>query len=173
MGQRRAFVIAFAVTILCISALPQDTSRVPIGPEYRRWLAEDVRWIIQGEERESFLRLTSDRDRDQFVTNFWERRNPSPGSQENTFKNEHYRRLVFSNEHFAARLAGWRTDRGRIYTVYGPPDSIVTHASTPTKPVDEIWLYCHLKGQENVSLKFVDTCRCGDYRLQTELPSNE
>ena len=173
MRQRRAFVIAFAVTILSVSALSQDTSRVPLGPEYRKWLTEDVHWIIRSQERQSFLNLTSDRARDQFVASFWERRNPSPGSQENAFKEEHYRRLAFANEHFAAGIPGWKTDRGRIYIIYGPPDSIAAHPLASTESALEVWFYRHLRGKDSVSLKFVDACRCGDYHLQTELPSDE
>lgn len=166
--------VAFVVTILSFVVVAQENLRAQLSPEYRKWLDEDVRWIINSQERKQFMKLTSDQSRDQFVIDFWERRNSTPGAKENPFKEEHYRRLAFSNEHFAEGVPGWRTDRGRIYIVYGPPDSIVAHPSTATSSADEIWLYHHMKGGgDEVTLKFVDNCQCGDYHLQSDLPNNE
>ena len=87
---------------------------------YKKWLSEDVRWIITDQERADFKRLSTDKQRDDFVVAFWERRNPIPGSSENKFKEEHYRRLAYANTHFAAGVPGWKTDRGRRYILYGP-----------------------------------------------------
>ena len=166
-------VVLMAV-ILCVAAIAQEALRVQLSPEYRKWLDEDVRWIMKPQERRQFLSLTSNQSRNQFVIDFWERRNPTPGSKENSFKKEHYHRLAFSNEHFATGVAGSKTDRGRIYVVYGPPDSIVTHDSSSTSPRDEVWLYRHMKGGGyEVTLKFVDDCYCGGYCLQNEPPNNE
>src|SRR5690242_5906905 len=117
---RYAFLIA-AVIIPTVSDLAQARD-AQLSPEYRKWLTEDVRWIISNQERQSFLQRNSDEDRDRFVATFWEQRNPTPGSQPNPFKEEHYRRLAFANQHFAATAPGWKTDRGRVYILYGPPD---------------------------------------------------
>lgn len=166
---RYAFLIA-AVTIptLSILAQPEDAQ---LNPEYRKWLSEDVRWIITDQERESFLHLKSDEDRDRFVAEFWEQRNPTPGSQPNPFKGEHYRRIAFANQHFAGSAPGFITDRGRVYIVYGPPDSIQTQASTSTTAAEQVWVYLHMQGKTGeVQLKFVDRCQCGDYTLQTPMP---
>jgi GWxTD domain-containing protein len=102
---------------LAQSAVPQLSRRLP--EIYAKWLDEDVVWIISKQERIDFEKLSTDRQRYEFVVAFWERRNPSPGSTENKFKEEHYRRLAYTNTHFAAGVPGWKTDRGRRYILYG------------------------------------------------------
>ena len=167
---RYGFLIA-AVMLPTISTFAQPEN-AQLNPEYRKWLSEDVRWIITDQERKSFAGLKNDEDRDHFVAAFWERRNPTPGSQPNPFKEEHYRRLAFANNHFAASAPGSMTDRGRVYIVYGPPDSIQMQAST-TYP-QQVWVYRHMQGKtDEVQLKFVDRCQCGDYRLETPIPEIE
>lgn len=97
---------------------------------YAKWLAEDVAYIISEGERAAFLRLTTDQEREQFIMQFWLRRDPTPGTAANEFKVEHYRRISYANERFGAgQLAGWKTPRGRIYIIYGPPDEIESHPS--------------------------------------------
>ena len=98
----------------------QEWSDPSVEEIYKKWLSEDVAWIITEEERTDFKKLSTDKQRDDFVVAFWERRNPNPGSSENKFKEEHYRRLAYANTHFAAGVPGWKTDRGRIYILYGP-----------------------------------------------------
>src|SRR5579864_2377862 len=147
--------------------------------EYRKWLDEDVRWIISDEERKAFMQLSNDEERDKFIEAFWDRRNPNPDSEDNEFKDEHYRRIEYANEHYAAGIPGWKTDRGRIYIVYGPPDEIESHAGGGTyeRPMEEgggetstfpfeDWRYRYLEniGQE-VIIEFVDTCMCGEYHM--------
>jgi GWxTD domain-containing protein len=144
---------------------------------YKTWLDQDVVWIITDQEREAFKHLSNDEERDAFIENFWQRRNPSPDSPENEFRDEHYRRIAYANEHFAAGRPGWMTDRGHIYIAYGKPDSIESHpsggnyerpqdeggGSTTTFPF-ETWHYRYLEGiGDNIDLEFVDTCQCGDY----------
>ncbi len=147
--------------------------------EYKKWVDEDVRWIISDEELAAFKSLSNDEERDQFIENFWLRRNPTPDSPENEYKEEHYARIAYANEHYAAGKPGWRTDRGHIYIAYGKPDSIDSHpsggnyerpieeggGSTSTYPF-EIWHYRYLEGiGDNVDIEFVDTCMCGDYHM--------
>ena len=98
-----------------------------ISKTYKKWLDEDVRWIITDEERSAFKQLSNDDERDQFIEQFWLRRDPTPDTVENEYKEEHYRRIAYANEHFAAGIPGWKTDRGRIYIMYGPADSMETH----------------------------------------------
>ncbi len=156
--------------------------RMSILP-YEKWLTEDVLYIISDEERAAFKQLTTDEEREKFVEQFWARRNPVPGSAENQFKQEHYRRIAYANEHFADRspkgLAGWRTDRGRIYIQYGPPDEIETHPAGVTSQrraatggVDtqtyafEQWRYRLIDGVgQNIILEFVDKAGDGEYRM--------
>ena len=100
-----------------------------LGKVYKKWLDEDVRWIITDEEKQTFKQLSNDEERDQFIESFWLRRDPTPDTVENEYKEEHYARIAYANEHFAAGIPGWRTDRGRIYIVYGKPDEIESHPS--------------------------------------------
>jgi len=146
---------------------------------YKTWLEQDVTYIISDEERKAFRTLSNDEERDAFIEQFWLRRNPDPDSPENEFREEHYRRIAYANEHFAAGKPGWKTDRGRIYIAWGKPDEIDSHpaggqyqrpfdeggGSTTTFPF-ETWHYHYLEGiGENIDLEFVDTCMCGDFHF--------
>ena len=157
----KSLAICGLLTLLPIPALAGN-STVQLKPEYQKWLNEDVHWIITSQERQQFVNLPTDQARDRFVVQFWERRNPAPGSSENPFKVEHYRRLAFANQHFAAKLPGDETDRGRIYIVDGPPDAITKDSGAIP---DEVWSYRRLNGDKNVTFKFIDRCGCGDYQL--------
>jgi GWxTD domain-containing protein len=148
---------------------------------YKKWLDEDVIYIISPEERHSFLHLATNEEREQFIEAFWQRRNPDPDSPENTFKEEHYRRIAYANEHFASGIPGWKTDRGKIYIMWGPADEVDSHPTGGTwdRPSDqgggstttypwETWRYRHLDGEglgENVELEFVDPTSTGEYHL--------
>jgi GWxTD domain-containing protein len=144
---------------------------------YKKWVDEDVHWIITDQELQAFKGLSNDEERDTFIENFWRRRNPNPDSPENEYKDEYYARIAYANEHFAAGKPGWRTDRGHIYIAFGKPDSIDSHPSggsyerpqeegggeTSTFPF-ETWHYRYLEGiGDNIDIEFVDTCMCGDY----------
>jgi len=150
-----------------------------VGEVYKKWLDEDVRYIITDEERTAFKQLSNDEERDQFIEQFWLRRDPTPDTVENEFKEEHYARIAYANEHFAAGIPGWKTDRGRIYIIYGKPDEIDAHPSggtydrpqeegggtTSTYPFED-WRYRYIEGIGNeVIIEFVDTCMCGDYHM--------
>jgi GWxTD domain-containing protein len=144
---------------------------------YKRWLSDEVPYIITDEERSAFKKLTTDDEREQFIEAFWERRNPNPGSPENEFKEEYYRRIAYTNEHYSSGIPGWKTDRGRIYIMYGPPDEIDSHPSggsymrppeegggeTSTYPF-ETWRYRYIDGiGTNIILEFVDPTMTGEY----------
>ena len=150
-----------------------------VGAVYKKWLDEDVRYIITDEERAAFKQLSNDEERDNFIEAFWARRDPTPDTVENEFKEEHYSRIAYANEHFAAGIPGWKTDRGRIYVMYGKPDEIDSHPSggtyerpteegggeTSTYPFED-WRYRYLEGiGQEVIIEFVDTCMCGDYHM--------
>ena len=100
----------------------QKAVKQELKGEYKKWVNEDVRWIITDQELQAFKSLSNDEERDQFIEQFWLRRNPNPDSPENEFREQHYARIAYANEHFAAGKAGWRTDRGHIYIAYGKPD---------------------------------------------------
>jgi GWxTD domain-containing protein len=155
----------------------QKALRQELKGPYKTWLNEEVPYIITDDERRAFMTLSNDEEREAFIENFWQRRNPNPDSEENEFREEHYRRIQYANDHYAAGKPGWKTDRGRIYIMWGPADSIDSHPSggmyerpieegggeTSTFPF-EVWHYRYLEGiGENVDLEFVDSCQCGDY----------
>src|SRR5271169_2024332 len=146
---------------------------------YNKWRDEDVAYIISDEERAAFDSLQNDEEREQFVEQFWLRRDPTPDTEENEFKEEHYRRIAYANEHYAAGIPGWKSDRGRIYIVFGPADEIESHPSggsyerpmeegggeTSTFPFEQ-WRYRYIEGiGQEVIIEFVDTCMCGDYHM--------
>jgi GWxTD domain-containing protein len=146
----------------------EQTARAVKSP-YDRWLNEDVSYIIDDKERAVFQNLTTDEEREKFIEQFWLRRDPTPGTVENEFKQEHYRRIVDATQHFRAPSgrSGWRTDRGHMYILYGPPDEIESHPSgTQTSYPFEDWKYWHVEGVgDNLFFKFIDRMRTGDYRL--------
>jgi GWxTD domain-containing protein len=146
---------------------------------YKKWLDEDVAYIITDEERAAFKQLSNDEERDNFIEAFWQRRDPTPDTEENEYKEEHYQRIAYANEHFAAGVPGWKTDRGRIYIVFGKPDEIESHPSggsyerpmeegggeTSTFPFEQ-WRYRYIEGSgQEVIIEFVDTCMCGEYHM--------
>jgi GWxTD domain-containing protein len=150
---------------------------------YRKWLDEDVAYIITPEERDTFLHLQTNEERETFIEAFWQRRNPDPDSPDNSFKDEHYRRIAYANEHFASGIPGWKTDRGRIYIMWGKPDEDDSHTAgeqwdrpmdqgggTTTTYAYEVWRYRYLEGfagdhQENVEFEFVDPTGTAEFHL--------
>ncbi len=153
--------------------------KIELSKTYKKWLNEDVVWIITDEERAAFKQLSNDEERDNFIEAFWQRRDPTPDTEENEYKEEHYRRIAYANEHYAAGIPGWKSDRGRIYIMYGPPDENESHPSGGTyeRPMEEgggetstfpfeDWRYRYLEGVgQEVIIEFVDTCMCGDYHM--------
>jgi GWxTD domain-containing protein len=149
------------------------------GKFYKDWLEKDVVYIITDEERKAFKNLTTDEERDNFIEQFWLRRDPTPDTVENEYREDHYQRIAYANEHFASGIPGWKTDRGRIYIMYGKADEIESHpsggsyqrpqeeggGSTSTYPF-EIWRYRYIEGIGNeVMLEFVDPTMSGEYHL--------
>jgi GWxTD domain-containing protein len=146
---------------------------------YRQWLTEDVAYIISPEERNAFLQLDTNEEREQFIEQFWLRRSSNPDLPDNDFKEEHYRRIAYANEHFASGIPGWKTDRGRMYIMWGPADEIESHPTGGTydRPMEEgggstttypweTWRWRYLEGiGENIILEFVDPSGSGEYHL--------
>ena len=164
---------------------PQDPSQKArnVKPElkkaYKDWLDKDVTYIITDEERKAFKKLATDDERERFIEEFWRRRDPDPDTDENEFKEEYYERIAYANEHFASGIPGWKTDRGRIWIMYGKPDGQESHpmggqydrpsyeggGSTSTYPF-ETWFYRYLPGVgSGVEIEFVDPTGSGEYRI--------
>ena len=146
---------------------------------YKNWINNDVKYIITGEEKKAFKVLKTDEERENFIENFWRRRDPNPDTEENEFVQEYYERIAYANEHYASGIAGWRTDRGRIYITWGKPDGVESHptggsynrqtyeggGTTTTYPF-ETWFYRHLDGVgDGIEIEFVDPTGTGEYRI--------
>src|SRR3984957_7049781 len=150
-----------------------------LATPYKKWLEEEVPYIISDEERAAFLQLQTNEEREQFIEAFWQRRDPTPDTVENEFKEEHYRRIAYTNERFSSGIPGWRTDRGRIYIMWGPPDEIESHSagSTYNRPMTEgggqttvygfdDWTYHYMEGiGQNITIEFVDPTGTGEYHI--------
>jgi GWxTD domain-containing protein len=150
-----------------------------LGSGYDSWLRDEVPDIITEDERRAFLDLSTNEEREQFTKIFWDNRNPQPESPANTVREEHYRRLAYADEHFTSGIPGRKTDRGRIYIIWGPPDEIESHPTGGTydRPMQqgggstttyswELWRYRHLEGiGENIEIEFVDPSGSGEYHI--------
>src|SRR5437879_3043317 len=146
---------------------------------YQDWISKDVPYIITPDETKAFKKLTTDEERENFIENFWRRRDPDPDTEENEFREEYYERIAYANEHYASGIPGWKTDRGRIYIMYGKPDELETHpsggayeresyeggGSTSTYPFER-WYYRYLPGVgSGIEIEFVDPTGSGEYRI--------
>lgn len=138
--------------------------------QYRKWLEEDAAYLIGPKEKAVFLSLTTDRQRELFIQAFWKQRNSDPGSEKNTFREEHYRRMAYANQHFGrgSTLPGWKTDRGRIYIILGPPRQDFTYdQSLEVVPV-QVWFYQGFAGfglPDSFSCVFYKPAPAGEYEL--------
>jgi GWxTD domain-containing protein len=174
-------VVAGALVAWQASGSAQNQQAPATAPKvspYTKWLTEDVVYIIDDRERATFLSLRTDAERKDFIEKFWLRRDPTPGTPENEFKEEHYRRIAFANNHYASRtLFGWKTDRGRMYILFGPPEEIEFHtdgrpASGADPGIDypyEQWHYQHIKNVgDNVMMEFDDAAKTGEFKMTND-----
>jgi GWxTD domain-containing protein len=157
----------------------EDKLRKELEGPYKKWLNEDVTYIITDEERKAFKRLSTNDEKEEFIEQFWLRRDPTPDTEENEYKEEHYRRIAYANDRFPSGIPGWKTDRGRMYIMYGPPDEIDDHSSGGSydRPIEEgggttssfpfiDWTYRYIEGVgTNVKIEFVDTTMSGEFRM--------
>jgi GWxTD domain-containing protein len=180
-------VLALSVLALasCVSALAQDlpdrktNQKEEIPKIYKEWPDKDVAYIITPQERDAYKKLKTNEEREQFIELFWRRRDPDPDTDENEYREEYYERIAYANEHYSSGIPGWKTDRGRIYIMYGKPDELETHpsggsyerpsyeggGSTSTYPF-EIWFYRYLPGiGSGIEIEFVDPTGSGEYRI--------
>ncbi|MDP8988663.1 MAG: GWxTD domain-containing protein [Acidobacteriota bacterium] len=156
----------------------QERLKKELETPYKKWLTEDVGYIISDDERKAFKAFQTDEERDQFVEQFWLRRDPTPDTEENEYREEHYRRIAYANQYFASGIPGWKSDRGMIYIKYGPPDERDQHnGGTEERDIQEgggttsmfpyeKWRYRYLEGfPPNVEIEFVDTTMTGEFRM--------
>jgi GWxTD domain-containing protein len=178
MRVRDLALCAAAVGLLAgTGAKPDDSSQKGTREEklrsellalYNKWLEQDAAYIITDEERRAFKGLQTDEERESFIEQFWLRRDPTPDTEENEFKEEHYRRIAYANEHFAWSNPGWRTDRGRVYIMFGPPDEIESSSAF------EQWRYRYIeKVGNNIVIDFADPTGWGEYHMTTDPAGRE
>jgi GWxTD domain-containing protein len=173
--------IAKPLTKKQVAKKQKELEKELAGP-WKKWMNEDVLYIITDEEKKAFKQLKTDDERQTFVENFWQRRDPTPDTEENEYKDEHYRRIAYANDHYASGIPGWKTDRGMIYIKYGAPDEIDSHPSggsyerpieegggeTSTYPFED-WRYRYIEGVgTNVNIEFVDTTMSGEYHISLD-----
>ncbi len=179
---KKIFIFLFSLFYFSLLAQGQKQE---IPQKYLKWLNEDAVYIISSQEREVFLSLKTDEERENFIKIFWKRRDPTPETEFNEFREEHYRRIEYANRNFFEGMPGWKTDRGRIYIMFGPPDFIQTNpgglrgflfglrAETAEFP-SEVWTYRYLPGiktkAQNIEFIFVNYYNAGSYKL-TSSPS--
>ena len=191
----RRSAVAFLILVFAVpsglaqkaqsTAQGQDPSQKPrnvrteLKKAYKDWLEKDVTYIITDDERKAFKKLETDEERERFIEDFWRRRDPDPDTDENEYREEYYERIAYANEHFASGIPGWKTDRGRIYIMYGKPDEKDSHpaggpyerepteggGSTTTYPFER-WFYRYLPGiGSGIEIEFVDPTGSGEYRI--------
>ena len=190
----RNIAVSFSVIAASVSiGLAQEPEKTPTqdisgnvrkvkaepGAVYKKWINNDVAYIITKDEKKAFYALQTDEERENFIENFWRRRDPNSDTEENEYREEYYERIAYANEHYTSGIPGWRTDRGRVYIAWGKPDSVESHpsggsydrpsyeggGSTTTYPF-EIWFYRHLDNVgEGLEIEFVDPTGTGEYRL--------
>jgi bla regulator protein blaR1 len=180
-------IVVAAALVAWQAGVPAQNQQHPAAQSkdsrYTKWINEEVVFIIDDRERATFKSLQTDKERDHFIEQFWLRRDPTPGTPQNEFKDEHYRRIAYANQRFAWHsVPGWKTDLGRIYIVFGPPDEIDSHPSgqpaqggEPAKdyPFD-VWLYHHIKNiGDNVLMEFADTAKTGEFKMTKDPNSRE
>ena len=161
-------------------AREQARQKEEAGNVLKNWPRDEVPYIIDPEENAAFKGLKTDEERENFIEQFWLRRDPSPDTIDNEFRDEYYKRIVLANEKFTSGIPGWKTDRGRILIMHGEPDEVETHAMggtylrdieegggrTSTFPFER-WRYRYVEGiGNNVILEFVDSSMSGEYRLE-------
>ena len=181
-----AAVVLMASTAMAFAAWHVNPNAGPTSQQtdpkadnsWQKWLNEDVAYIITDQEKATFEGLKTDEEREHFVEQFWARRDPTPNTPENEFKEEYYRRVAYANKHWGGNLAGWKTDRGRIYIRYGPPDEIDSHPSggiynrpdsegggqAMTHPFED-WRYSRFEGVGSLTIEFVDSSSSGEFRM--------
>ena len=177
----RTFLFAAGVSSLLFGSMTAQSRNEEVEDYFKKWLQEDVLYTITDEEKVVFNKLQTIEEKERFIEQFWTRRDPSPRSSYNEFKEEHYRRIQYSNDHFASGIPGWKTDRGMIYIKFGEPDRIEAHpsgghyqrpsweggGSTNTYPFER-WEYRYLEGVgQDIEIEFVDDTLTGEYRITT------
>jgi GWxTD domain-containing protein len=177
--QSKSIMFGFLLCALAVSVLAQEQQRVNVcfnsQTTYQQWLERDVLYIITSEEKEAFLKLKTDEDREQFIKNFWARRDPDPDTEENEYREEYYTRIAYANEHLSTKTAvalltpGWKTDRGKTYIMLGIPKKIEKGEGEfegMQNVLYEKWFYKNIPGLPgNIEIVFIDLAGKNEFRF--------
>jgi GWxTD domain-containing protein len=167
----------FLVSLLCFAFLSVSAQKKKVivcdqpsdAAAYKKWIERDAAYIVTKEEKEAYLKLETNAERQQFIDNFWLRRDPTPATERNEFQEEHYERIAYANEHFASGIPGWMTDRGRIYINYGKPDRVETGRAefeSLKNVLFERWFYDNpLQSCAKTDFTFLDPTETKEFRL--------
>jgi GWxTD domain-containing protein len=165
----------FIVLMLLVTSFvnSEEAKSYPLSTGDQKWLNE-VYWIISDYERNAFISLQSEEDRNRFIEAFWEDRDPTPGTKQNEFKDEHYKRFEYATKHFGreSSLPGWKTDRGRVYILLGKPEFTKTASGAMEFYPMELWHYVGYEGYglpSSLYLLFYQDNGTGPYRLYSPL----
>src|SRR5450432_195461 len=139
----RLLAVLCLLVLVCSGGPAFAQKKEKLAKTYKDWLEEEVVYIITKEERENFLKITSDEARDKFIDKFWEVRNPNPGAATNAYREDFYKRIAFANARFGSEAngKGWTTDRGRAYITLGEPKSKQVYRSGANIRPIEVWFY--------------------------------
>jgi GWxTD domain-containing protein len=167
---RRLIAIIAAAAALAVLAADLSAQKTALPAAYKKWLDEEAVYIITPLEREVFLKLQTDRERDLFIEAFWKHRDPTPGTPENEFRNQHYQRINYANKYYgrSAPMPGWMTDRGRIYIVLGEPMNIERFDNKSGIYPVEIWFYQNKESfglPTGFNVVFYQKSGLGDFKL--------
>ncbi len=127
-------------------------------------LFEKSKYIATGAEIDRFKKLNDIKAKREFMYNFWQKRDANIATPQNEYKDEFMRRIDQSNEKYGTmRKKGMRTDRGRVFIIYGEPDEIDRYPSSVDSKPYEIWHYNQIEG--GVVFVFGDITGFSDYEL--------
>lgn len=184
MDNKICLILTIVLFTLCVSwgssqDISQEDKKEPLSEWSKQWLDEVVPYIITDAEKSVFLSLPNEVERGKFINQFWEKRDPDPNTPENEFKMAYYKRIAIANKVFSTgKKDGWRTDRGKIFILLGPPQEI-QYDSMPIQSAlsyyhgdREIWNYWGLENPRlpyNLEFVFVDKFGSGDYIFEESL----
>jgi GWxTD domain-containing protein len=145
---KRKITFLILIFFLIVPASFGAEKKIKLPPKYKKWLEEEVVYIITSKEEKAFKQLETDKQRDLFIEEFWRQRDPTPGTSRNEFSEEHNRRIEYANKWFGrgTSMPGWKTERGRIYIILGEPIYRDRFPNSQYIYPTELWFY-----QGNVS----------------------
>ena len=123
---------------------------------------DQMRYIVTDKEYK-LVKKSKRKEREKLFYQFWDDRDPTPGTITNELMDQYYYRVKYSNEKFAGFLPGWKSDMGMIYILFGPPDDMQRSFGQNSRYTYETWYYYSI----NRDFSFFDENGFGDFKLTT------